>query len=105
MKVRFLGQSFVEVIGRRHILIDPEFTIDPEPGIEYICITHGQKDHIRRLVEIRTEVVVASPSVSQTDAQMGVSRHHLRPVQPGEQIANIFTLPGYSQTKGLVNTF
>jgi len=104
MKVRFLGHSCIEIIGYRHILIDPDFTIEPEPGIEYICITHGHKDHIGRLAEIRTGVVVASPDVCQMAERMGISHHRLRPVQPGEQIANILTLPGYSQTKGLIYT-
>ncbi|PKN99486.1 MAG: hypothetical protein CVU43_15220 [Chloroflexi bacterium HGW-Chloroflexi-5] len=105
MKVRFLGHSCIEIIGYRHILIDPDFTIEPEPGIEYICITHGHKDHIGRLPEITTGVVVASPDVCQMAEGMGISHHRLRPLQPGEQIANILALPGYSQTQGLVYTF
>jgi L-ascorbate metabolism protein UlaG (beta-lactamase superfamily) len=105
MKVRFLGHSCIEIIGYRHILIDPDFTIEPEPGIEYICITHGHKDHIGRLPEIPTGVVVASPDVCQMAERMGISHHRLRPLQPGEQIANILALPGYSQTQGLVYTF
>jgi L-ascorbate metabolism protein UlaG (beta-lactamase superfamily) len=104
MKVRFLGHSCIEIIGYRHILIDPDFTIEPEPGIEYICIAHGHKDHIGRLAEIRTGVVVASPDVCQMAEQMGISHHRLRPVQPGEEIANILVLQGYSQTKGLMYT-
>ena len=104
MKVRFLGHSCIEIIGYRHILIDPDFIIEPEPGIEYICITHGHKDHIGRLAEISTGVVVASPDVCRIAERMGISRHRLRPVQPGEQIANIQALPGYSQTKGLLYT-
>ncbi len=105
MKVRFLGHSCIEIIGYRHILIDPDFIIEPEPGLEYICITHGHKDHIGRLAEIRTGVVVASTDVCQMAEQMGVSHHRMRPVQPGEQYANIFVLPGYSQTRGLVYNF
>jgi L-ascorbate metabolism protein UlaG (beta-lactamase superfamily) len=105
MKVRFLGHSCIEIIGYRHILIDPDFTSDPEPGIEFICITHGHKDHIGRLAEVRSGVVVASPDVCHMVEQMGVSQHRLRPVQPGEQIANILVLPGYSQTQGLLYTF
>ena len=105
MKVRFLGHSCIEIIGYRHILIDPDFIIEPEPGIEYICITHGHKDHIGRLPEIPTGVVVASPDVCQMAERMGISHHRLRPLQPGEQIANILALPGYSQTQGLVYTF
>jgi L-ascorbate metabolism protein UlaG (beta-lactamase superfamily) len=105
MKVRYLGHFCVEIIGYRHILIDPDFTIEPESGIEYICITRGHKDHIGRLTEIRTGVVVASPDVCQIVEKMGISHHRLRPIRSGEQIANIVALPGYSQAQGLIYTF
>lgn len=105
MKIRFLGHSCIEIIGYRHIVIDPDFITEPEPGVEYICITHGHKDHIGRLAEIPTGVVVASPDVCQVAMQMGVSQHRMRPMQPGEQIANIRVLPGYSQTRGFFYRF
>jgi L-ascorbate metabolism protein UlaG (beta-lactamase superfamily) len=65
MKIRFLGHSCIEIIGYRHIVIDPDFTTEPEPGVEYICVTHGHQDHIGRLAEIPTGVMVASPDVCQ----------------------------------------
>ena len=83
MKVRFLGHSCIEIIGYRHILIDPDFAIEPESGVEYICVTHGHQDHIGRIAEIPTGLVIASPDVCQMAIQMGVSHHRLRPVQPG----------------------
>jgi len=105
MKIRFLGHSCIEIIGYRHILIDPDFTAEPEPSVEYICVTHGHQDHIGRLAEIPTGVVVASPDVCQMAERMGISNHRLRPLQAGEQIANILVLPGYSQTKGFFYNF
>jgi len=105
MKIRFLGHSCIEIIGYRHIVIDPDFTTEPESGVEYICVTHGHQDHIGRLAEISTGVVIASPDVCQMAMQMGVSHHRMRPVQPGEQIANIRVLPGYSQTRGFSIVF
>lgn len=54
MKIRFLGHSCIEIIGYRHIVIDPDFTTEPEPGVEYICVTHGHQDHIGRIAEIPT---------------------------------------------------
>ena len=59
MKIRFLGHSCIEIIGYRHIVIDPDFTTEPESGVEYICVTHGHQDHIGRLAEISTGVVIA----------------------------------------------
>lgn len=41
MKIRFLGHSCVEIVGKHHILIDPDFTRDPLPNVEYICVSHA----------------------------------------------------------------
>jgi L-ascorbate metabolism protein UlaG (beta-lactamase superfamily) len=41
MKIRFLGRSCIEIIGYRPIVIDPNFTTEPEPGVKYICVTRG----------------------------------------------------------------
>jgi L-ascorbate metabolism protein UlaG (beta-lactamase superfamily) len=105
MRVRFLGHSCVEVIGQHHILIDPDFTRDPEPGVEYICITHAHKDHIGRVAEVPTGLVLAASDVCEIAAGMGVPRERLKPVVPGKQIANIQILPGYSRTNDPVYAF
>jgi len=105
MKVRYLGHSCVEIIGQHHILIDPDFTRPPEPGVEYICITHAHKDHIGRVAEVPSGLVLASPDVCEIAAEMGVPRKRLKPVKPGEQVANIQILPGYSQGAGFVYKF
>ncbi|MCA9943050.1 MAG: MBL fold metallo-hydrolase [Ardenticatenaceae bacterium] len=105
MKVRYLGHSCVEIIGRHHILIDPDFTRDPEPGVEFICITHAHDDHIGRVAEVSTGLVVAAPDVCEIAAEMGVSRDRLRPLSAGDSIANIHTLPGFSKVGGFVYNF
>ena len=97
MKVRYLGHSCVEIIGKHHILIDPDFTRSPEPGVEYICITHSHKDHIGRVAEVPSGLVLASPDVCEIAAELGVSRDRLKSVKPGKQVANIQILPGYSR--------
>lgn len=102
MRIRYRGHSCVEITGKHHILIDPDFTRDPLPGVEYICITHAHNDHIGQVAEVTTGSVVASPDVCEIAAGLGVSRERLGPVQPGEQVANIQVLPGYSQTNGLI---
>ena len=105
MKVRYLGHSCVEIIGQHHILIDPDFTRDPEPGVEYICISHAHKDHIGRVAEVTSGLVLASPDVCEIAAEIGVPRERLKPVKPGDQVANIQILPGYSQGSGFVYKF
>lgn len=54
MKVHFLGHSCIEIIGYRHIVIDPDFPTEPESSVEFISVTHGRQDHIGRLAEIPT---------------------------------------------------
>jgi L-ascorbate metabolism protein UlaG (beta-lactamase superfamily) len=105
LKIRYLGHSCVEIIGRHHILIDPDFTRDPEPGVEYICITHAHNDHIGRAVDVPDGIVLASADVCEIAASLGVPRECLRPVKPGEQIANIQVLPGYSRVNDPIYTF
>ena len=93
MKVRYLGHSCVEIVGRYHILIDPDFTRDPEPSVECILGTHAHNDHIGRVAEVPTGLVLAAPDVCDIAARMGTSQERSRPVAPGDQIANIRVLP------------
>jgi L-ascorbate metabolism protein UlaG (beta-lactamase superfamily) len=105
MKVRYLGHSCVEIVGKHHVLIDPDFTRNPEPGVEYICISHAHKDHIGRVAEVPTGIVLASPDVCEIAEKMGVPRVRLRPVTAGEQVMNISILPGYSMVDQPIYTF
>jgi L-ascorbate metabolism protein UlaG (beta-lactamase superfamily) len=104
LKVRYLGHSCVEIKGRHHILIDPDFTREPDPGVEYICVTHAHKDHIGRVAEVPTGIVLASADVCEIAAQMGVPRERLHPVKAGDEVAGIKVLPGYSQVGGFFYT-
>ena len=97
MKVRYLCHSCVEVIGRHHILIDSDFTRNLMFGVEYICITHVQKDHIRWVVEVPTGCVLAAVGVCEIAGTLGVSRERLRPMTAGERVANIDIRKDFSQ--------
>ena len=96
MRVRYLGHSCVEIIGRHHILIDPDFVREPEPGVEYILVSHAHRDHIGRIAEVPTGQVLASPDVCSIAETMGVTRSRLLTVAPGDRVANIQVLPGFS---------
>ena len=89
MKIRFLGHSCIEIMGRHHILIDPDFTREPEKGVEYILVSHAHRDHIARIAEIPTGIVVASQDICDIAFDLGVSRERLLPVSVGDQIENI----------------
>jgi L-ascorbate metabolism protein UlaG (beta-lactamase superfamily) len=105
MKIRYLGHSCVEIIGQYHILIDPDFTREFEPGVEYILITHAHQDHIGRVVEVPDAHVVASEDVCNIAVEMGITRKRIKPVKSGEHVANIQILPGYSMVNDPLYTF
>lgn len=45
MYVRWLGNSCLEVIGKRNILIDPNYKVKPESVPDILLITHEHDDH------------------------------------------------------------
>ncbi len=99
MKIRHLGHSCVEIIGEHHILIDPDFTHQPLPDVEYICISHAHKDHVGRITEVPKGTILASPDVCEIVMKMGVSADRFQPITAGENCENIEILPGYSVVK------
>ena len=101
LRIRYLGHSCVEIVGKAHIVIDPDFARPPEPDIEYICATHAHLDHLGRVAELGSGQVLASASVCRIAEQMGVPRSRLHPVKPGDTVGNIRVLPGYSIVGGL----
>ena len=100
MKVRYLGHSCIEIIGKNHILIDPDFIHEPEEGVEYILVSHAHRDHIARITEITTGKVVASEDVCEIAFNLGIPRNRLLPVTVGSHVENIQMLPGFSNVSG-----
>ncbi len=96
MKVRWLGHSCIEIIGRKHILIDPDYLRQPLPDLDYILITHGHEDQLGRVAEVPTGLVLASPDVCRIAREQGVPARRLMAVQPGMVEGNIRVLKGYS---------
>ncbi len=47
MKVRWLGNAAVEIFDEKHILIDPNFTVEPEKEADIVLLTHEHDDHFR----------------------------------------------------------
>lgn len=46
MRLRWLGNSCVEIWNDLHIIIDPNYIVEPERDIDYVLITHEHSDHI-----------------------------------------------------------
>jgi L-ascorbate metabolism protein UlaG (beta-lactamase superfamily) len=105
LKLRYRGHSCVEIKGRHHILIDPDFTREPDPGVEYICVTYGHRHHIGRIADVQTGTVLASLDVCEIAGRMGVPRNRLHPVKPGEKVGPVKILPGFIPFDDFVNTF
>jgi L-ascorbate metabolism protein UlaG (beta-lactamase superfamily) len=99
MKIRYLGHSCVEILGKHHILIDPDFTHPPLPDVEFICVSHAHKDHIGKIASVSSGLVLAAPDVCEIAHKMGIPATRLKPVKAGEQIENINILPGFSVVK------
>jgi len=105
MKLRYLGHSCVEIIGRNHIVIDPDFTREPEPEIKFILVSHAHMDHIARIAELPTGKIIASPDTCRIAGKLGVSEERMYPVYPGSKVENIIVLPGFSQVNNPVYSF
>ncbi|MEM2144461.1 MAG: MBL fold metallo-hydrolase [Candidatus Jordarchaeaceae archaeon] len=45
MRIRWLGNSCVEFLGEKHFLIDPNFLVEPEGGVNFVLVTHEHIDH------------------------------------------------------------
>ncbi len=48
IRVRWLGNSCVEIFGDRHILIDPNAVVDWEEEPDIVLVTHEHGDHFAR---------------------------------------------------------
>ncbi|MBO8181923.1 MAG: MBL fold metallo-hydrolase [Archaeoglobus sp.] len=45
MMLRWLGNSCVEIFGEKHILIDPNYLVEPGKGVDVVLVTHEHGDH------------------------------------------------------------
>lgn len=61
MKVRWLGNSCIEIFGDKHIVIDPNFIIPPEPGVDLVLVTHEHADHFDKGCFEQIEAMLVAP--------------------------------------------
>ena len=105
MRVRHLGHSCIEILGHNHILIDPDYTHDPEPNIKYILVSHAHMDHIARIADLPTGNVLASADVCEIAVKLGIDKDRVYPVVAGNKVDNIQILPGFSMVNDPVYSF
>jgi L-ascorbate metabolism protein UlaG (beta-lactamase superfamily) len=66
MRIRWLGNSCVELLGKRHFLIDPNFLVEPKGGVELVFATHEHTDHfdIQKFKKLNAGLVAPHPVLS-----------------------------------------
>ncbi len=83
MKFRWLGNSCIELIGEKHVLIDPNYVVGPERDPDYVLITHEHPDHFSEKAK-RLNSVFYAPSVA-----LETFRIKGKAVKPGQAIDHI----------------
>lgn len=48
MKIRWLGNSALEIYGDKHILIDPHYLVEPDKEADIVLLTHEHDDHFKK---------------------------------------------------------
>lgn len=66
MKVKWLGNAALEVFGNKHILIDPNFTVEPSKKPDIVLLTHEHDDHFspENYHKIGKEAELYAPALS-----------------------------------------
>jgi L-ascorbate metabolism protein UlaG (beta-lactamase superfamily) len=92
MKIRWLGNSCLEIIDSKQILIDPNFLQEPEISPEVILITHEHDDHCNP-----SQIASASKIAEIYAPQTTLDKFALEgtAVIPGRKIGDIKVLPSY----------
>ena len=91
MRVRWLGNSCVEVEGEKRVLIDPNYVIKPEGKFDFVLVTHEHSDHIdpEKLKEIEFGRLFAPSATLEEYGLDGES------VRPGDEIDGIKVLESW----------
>lgn len=84
MKIRWLGNATVEIIGEENILIDPNFLVKPKTNPDTVLVSHEHNDHfnIRHYNNLTPTELYAPLSVFENfDVQGEI-------IKPGDKIKN-----------------
>lgn len=97
LEIRWLGHSCIEIFGEKHIVIDPDYVIEPRSRINYICITHGHIDHMGKILNLTSGKIIASKTICNLLSTFIDSKRLIK-VEPPGKIENIEILRGSSIT-------
>jgi L-ascorbate metabolism protein UlaG (beta-lactamase superfamily) len=90
MKFRWLGEACLEIVAdRRHLLVDPNFELDPQPDVDLILVTHEHDDHFRdEARELGAPFWAPRSAVDAFDLEATV-------VEPGHEDGEIEVVPSF----------
>ncbi len=85
LTIRWLGNACVEIIGKKKILIDPNYLIPPNKELNYVLVTHEHPDHFREEAkEIKARFYAPETAIKAFNLE-----NLAEPVKPGNKIGNI----------------
>lgn len=84
MRVKWLGNSCIEVFGSKHIVIDPNFSLPPESDVDLVLATHEHADHFDVDCYEQTGAPLIAPRT--TLLEYGITGVEAK---PGEEIGDI----------------
>ncbi len=90
MKIRWLGNSCIEIFGRKHIVIDPNFKVPPEPEVDYVLVTHEHPDHFDMDCYEQINAQVIAPATTLDEYGLDGTK-----ARPGNEIDGIKILESF----------
>ncbi len=91
MKLRWLGNSCVEILAEKRVLIDPNYLLKPEGKFDLVLVTHEHSDHIapEKLKEINYDKLLAPKATLEEYGISGIE------VKPGMEIEGVKVLESW----------
>jgi L-ascorbate metabolism protein UlaG (beta-lactamase superfamily) len=91
MKVRWLGNSCVEIIDGKGILIDPNYMVEPEEKVELILVTHEHADHfdLKKFERLSVKKLVAPKGTLEEYGLEGIE------AKPGMEVDGVKVLESW----------
>ena len=85
MRIRWLGNSCVEILDEKHILIDPNYLVEPYKGVEIVLVTHEHSDHFdkKKFEKLNVEKLIAPKATLEEYELDGIE------AKPGMEIEGI----------------